>query len=235
MTGTLIRADGTALSYDRFAPDSGTSGCGVVFLHGYRSDKGATKAAHLGRFCRAAGIPYVAFDFFAHGASGGEWAGFTISRAIDDAVTVLDTLTLGPQIVVGSSMGGWVGLHTLALRPGRVAGFVGVAAAPDFTLWVERDSTPEERLAQGFTDALLADGRKQTVMDKPITFSGPVHLLQGQRDDDVPWQTALTLRDKFPNPAAVALTLVPDGDHRLNRSEHLEQLEAAILDVKSRL
>lgn len=230
-TQTLIRPDGTALTYTRFAPEKAAKQPGVFFMHGFRSDRKATKVSHIEAVCREHGIPFLAFDFFAHGESGGDWDDFTIGRAVHDALFALDSLTEGPQIVIGSSMGGWVALHVMEERPERIAGLIGIAAAPDFTKWVAAKSTPEQRRAEGFTDTLINEAQNQFVMNDDWTFTGPVRLLQGQLDDEVPWQTALAIRDKLPNPEKVAVTLIPDGDHRLNRPEDLEKLKNTLLDM----
>jgi len=235
MTQILIRDDGSRLAYDQFVPDTAKSPVGIVFMHGFQSDRKATKASYMADICRTGGIPFIAFDFYAHGESDGLWPDFTIGRAVHDALTVLDTLTTGPQIIIGSSMGGWVALRVMEERPERVAGLVGVAAAPDFTLWVERDATPEQALAEGFTQTLLTEAHHQTVMDEHWAFDGPVHLLQGQMDTEVPWETANAIKAKFPNPDKVTVTFVPDGDHRLNRPEDLALLNTAYEDVKNRI
>lgn len=225
---TLIRPDGTALVYERFTPEKVGAKASVLFMHGFRSDRNATKAQFLDTACRRHGIPFLRYDAYAHGESGGEWADFTISRAVHDALLVLDERTEGPQIVVGSSMGGWVALRLMEERPERVAGIVGIATAPDFT---QKIAAP----TADYTQALMDDGPNNFVMGEDWTFTGPVHLLQGQQDDSVPWEWAPRIAAKFGNPDQVRLTLVPDGDHRLNRPQDLELQERAILDVLARI
>jgi pimeloyl-ACP methyl ester carboxylesterase len=224
---TILRPDGTALAYERFIPDHTTAKAGVMFMHGFQSDMNATKAVFLADFCRQAHIPFIRYDAYAHGRSEGEWPAFTITRAVHDALLVLDQLTEGPQIVIGSSMGGWVGLRLLEERPERIAGFIGIATAPDFTAKL----TP----GPDYTPALIADGPNNFVMDETWTFTGPVHLIQGKKDDSVPWPTAQKVAAKFPDPTQVKVTLIEDGDHRLNRPEDLEAQKSAILDVLSRI
>ncbi len=235
MTQTLIRPDGTALTYDKFVPEKPASDTGIVFMHGFKSDRKATKVSYVHEWCQRQAVPFVGFDFFAHGESGGDWADFTIGRAVHDALLALDSLTDGPQIIMGSSMGGWVALRLMEERPECVAGLIGIAAAPDFSKWVEAAGTPEQRRAEGFTDTLMAEAQSQYVVGEDWAWQGPVHLLQGQMDDDVPWQTADAIRNKFVHPEAATVTYVQDGDHRLNRPEDLKLLETAIIDVKSRL
>ncbi len=226
MSETLIRPDGTPLVYDRFVPEKPAHGAGVMFMHGFQSDRNATKAQFLDSACRRLNIPFIRYDAYAHGESGGAWPDFTIGHAVHDALLVLDELTHGPQIVVGSSMGGWVALRLLEERPERIAGMVGIATAPDFTAHL----TPNG----DYTRALIDEGPNQYVMDEDWTFTGPVHLLQGKLDTSVPWETAGRVAAKFPDPARVVITLVNDGDHRLNRPEDLDLQEKAILDVLKR-
>jgi len=224
---TLIRPDGTALVYDKFAPESTDAKAGVMFMHGFQSDRNATKAQFLDAACRRLGIPFIRYDAYAHGNSGGEWADFTISRAVHDALLVLDQLTQGPQIIVGSSMGGWVALRLMEERPDRVAGIVGIATAPDFT----KHLTPNDR----YTTALVNDGPNNFVMDEDWTFTGPVHLVQGMEDESVPNTTPARIQAKFTDPSQVRVTLIEGGIHNLNRPHDLDLQEKAILDVLNRI
>jgi len=237
----LARPDGATIAYRRLA---GTAP-GIVFLGGFRSDMTGTKALFLEQFCRARGSAFVRFDYFGHGRSSGDIADGTIGRWAEDAVAVIDRLTEGRQILVGSSMGGWIiGLAALA-RPERMHALVGVAAAPDFTedlLWPRL--TPEQRrivMEQGrvtlpsvydpagyvYTRALLEDGRQNLVLRGPIAIDRPVRLLHGLRDDSVPWQTSLTLADRLAS-RDVTVTLVKDGDHRLSADADLGRLAQTI-------
>jgi pimeloyl-ACP methyl ester carboxylesterase len=227
-TQTLIRPDRTALVYDRFIPEKPAFPVGVMFMHGFQSDLNATKAAFLDAACRRRNIPFIRYDAYAHGRSGGQWANFTIGRAMHDALLVLDELTTGPQIIVGSSMGGWVALRLLEERPERIKGMVGIATAPDFT---KKLNNPDG----DYTRALIDESPNQYVMDEDWTFTGPVHLVQGKLDTSVPWATAGRVAAKFSDPAKVKVTLIEDGDHRLNRPEDLDLQEKAILDVISRV
>src|SRR5213078_5299116 len=106
---------------------------GIVFLGGFRSDMSGTKALFLEDYCRRRGRAYLRFDYFGHGASSGDFGCGTIGRWREDAIASIDSLTAGPQILVGSSMGGWIMLLAALARPGRVAALIGIAAAPDFT------------------------------------------------------------------------------------------------------
>lgn len=224
MSQTILRPDGTTLTYDRFVPEKPGFPAGVMFMHGFKADLNGTKAAFLADACRRLGIAFIRYNAFAHGESpdNGSWADFTISRAVHDALFVLDELTTGPQIVMGSSMGGWVALRLLEERPDRIAGMIGIATAPDFT---KKLGAPNG----DYTQNLINDGPNNFVMNEEWNFTGPVHLIQGKLDDSVPWQTAQKIAAKFPIPAKV--TLIDDGDHRLNRDQDLKLQENAILDM----
>ncbi|MDX2225246.1 MAG: alpha/beta hydrolase [Rhodospirillaceae bacterium] len=234
---TLARPDGHVLAYDRLDG----AGPAVVFLHGLNSDRGGTKALALEAHCRAAQRSFVRFDMFGHGQSSGAFTDGGPTRWADDAVAVIDRLTQGPVVLAGSSMGGWIMLLAARARPERVAGLLGIAAAPDFTedlMWAQ--FTPGQRAAlaaQGFVDLpsdyadgpyrigrhLIEDGRKNLVLRGSIALSCPVRLMHGQSDQSVPWQTALTLAGRLVS-AQVETVLIKDGDHRLSRPADLKRL-----------
>lgn len=234
----LARADGASIAYRRIPGKSP----GVVFLHGYRSDMEGGKALALEAACRDLGRAFLRYDGFGHGASSGDVEMGTIGRWAEDAVAVLDALTAGPQVLVGSSMGGWVALLAALRRPEKIAGLVGVAAAPDFTedlMWDE--FTPEQKQEmqdQGsvvlpncvdpdqpwrIARSLIEDGRKHLLLRAAIALHCPVRLIQGQNDTDVPWQTAIKLGECLDS-SDVQITLVKDGDHRLSRPQDLKLL-----------
>jgi pimeloyl-ACP methyl ester carboxylesterase len=206
-----------------------------------------TKALFLEDYCRCRGHAYVRFDYFGHGASSGDFALGTIGRWRDDAISVIDSLTAGPQILVGSSMGGWVMLLAALARRQRVAALVGIAGAPDFTeelLWPRlTPAQREEIMRRGaivlpspfdpagylYTRALVEDGRRHLLLRGPIALDVPVRLLHGLRDGSVPWQLSVRLAERLES-RDVALTLVKDGDHRLSREPDLARL-AQTLDA----
>lgn len=243
----LTRPDGATLAYDRIA-GGGKARAGVVFLHGLMSDRGGTKAAVLSDHCRAKGYSFVRFDMFGHGASSGQFEDGTISRWTQDAVAVLDHLTEGPQILIGSSMGGWVMLRTALARPHRVAGLIGIAAGPDFTedlMWneftdIERTALQDQGVVMVHSDydprpypirrTLIEDGRKNLVLRGDLPITVPVRLLHGQNDTGVPWETSLKLAEKISGDD-VAVLLIKDGDHRLSRPQDLRRLCAVLDDV----
>jgi len=233
----LAREDGATIAYHR------TSGRtpGVVFLGGFMSDMTGSKATTLEAFCRARGQAFVRFDYFAHGASSGEFAEATIGRWKDDALAVIDALTEGPQVLVGSSIGGWVMLLAARERPERVKALVGIAAAPDATedlMWAQfpepaqialmRDGqirVPSDYDERGYliTRRLIEDGRRNLVLRAPLPIACPVRLLHGMEDKDVPWELSLRLAGHLASPD-VTVTLVKGGDHRLSSEADLARL-----------
>jgi pimeloyl-ACP methyl ester carboxylesterase len=240
---TLARPDGATIAYHRTHGEVP----GIVFLGGYRSDVTGTKALFLEDYCRRRGCAFVRFDYFGHGASSGDFALGTISRWRDDAVAVIDSLTLGPQILVGSSMSGWVMLLAALARRERIAGLVGIAGATDFTeelLWPRLTPAQRQEIEERgrivlpsdfdpagylYTRALIEDGRRHLLLRGPIPLDIPVRLLHGMRDASVPWQLSLRLADRLAGDN-VAVTLVKDGDHRLSRPSDLTLL-AQTLDA----
>lgn len=218
---------------------------GVMFCCGFRSDMESTKATELANWCATQGIAFTRFDYFGHGKSEGDFKEFTIGTAIADTLEVLDHIAVGDQILVGSSMGGWAALHAALERKSQVRGVVGVAAAPDFTerLMFPR-MTPEQRQTleeEGqiwahsdyfnndypITRHLIHEARAHLMLEDVIALSIPIHLLHGQEDADVPWETALHIAERVLS-EEVVVTLIKDGDHRLNRPNDLAQLISAV-------
>jgi len=233
----LARPQGATIAYHRLVG----AGPGIVFLGGFRSDMTGTKALFLEDYCRRRGRAYVRFDYFAHGKSSGDFAEGTISRWRDDAVAVIDSLTAGPQILVGSSMGGWIMVLAALARKERIAALIGIAAAPDFTTdLLPKRLTEEQRRAldaEGrivlpspydpagylYTRALVEDGDRNLVLRNEIALSCPIRLLHGMADESVPWRQSLKLTEGIQS-ADVVLTLIKDGDHRLSRDADLARL-----------
>lgn len=247
MSGTLDRGDGIGLAWSRVDGASPT----VVFLPGFRSDMAGTKATELAALCRERGAGCLLLDYSGHGRSGGRFEDGTIGEWTGDALILLDRLTQGPVVLVGSSMGGWIALLAALARPDRVAALVGVAAAPDFTerlMWesmtpperalLERDGVLMVPSAYGdptpVTHKLIQDGRTRLLLDRPIPIRCPVRLLHGQRDPDVPWQTSLTLAERL-EAVDVQVLLVKDGDHRLSRRGDLDLLRRLVGDLLASL
>ena len=258
--GILARDDGTSIAYDALSrkggalsrkggagqAKAGTGWGGVVFLHGLHSDRNGTKALATEAWCRAHGLPFVRFDMFGHGGSSGAFEEGTISRWTEDTLAVLDSLTQGPQILVGSSMGGWVMLRAALRRRDRVAALVGLAAAPDFTrdlMWRELSEDQRNLIkSQGYIDLpscygpepyrisrkLIEDGEDNLLLDGPIALTCPVRLIHGQHDQDVPWRTALRLAERLESDD-VEVTVIKRGEHRLSEPSDLALL-TRILD-----
>jgi pimeloyl-ACP methyl ester carboxylesterase len=244
----LEREDGATIAYYRSAGRTP----GVVFLTGYKSDMTGGKALRLEAFCRAAGRAFVRFDYLGHGASSGAFVDGTIGRWADDAVAVIDAVTEGPQVLVGSSLGGWIMLLAALQRPERVAGLLGVAAAPDFTedlivpslgpedrARLERDGvldvfSPYDPEPTPVTKRILDDGRNHLVLRREIALDCPVRLIHGMRDPDVPWQTSLRLADRLRS-GDVEVTLVKAGEHRLSEPHDLDRLCAVLAGLLNRL
>ena len=241
--GTIDNGAGVALAYGRLAG----RGPAVVFLPGYRSDMTGDKAMALAALCAERGQAMLLFDYSGHGASGGAFTDGTIGRWTLDALAAIDALTEGPLVLVGSSMGGWIGLLAALARPARVAGFVGVAAAPDFTealMWqsmlpaeqvaLERDGVLHLPSAYGeptpVTLALIRDGRAHLLMGGPIGLRCPVRLLHGQADADVPWETSVRLAGLVES-TDVQVVLVKEGTHRMSRPGDLALLERLIMPL----
>lgn len=220
----------------------------VVFCGGFRSDMTGTKAAFLADWARARGRAFLRFDYSGHGASSGDFLDGCIGDWATDARAVIQGLTKGPVVLVGSSMGGWISL--LLARSGAIPvhGIVGIAAAPDFTedsMWAGFDA--EQRaalLTRGrvelpsdyspdpyvITRRLIEDGRNHLLLRGPLALPFPVRLLQGTQDSDVPVSVALRLLDHASGPD-IRLTLVKDADHRFSTPPCLAMIRAAITEV----
>jgi pimeloyl-ACP methyl ester carboxylesterase len=217
----------------------------VVFLHGFMSDMTGSKALALEEWCRRRGQAFVRLDTQGHGQSSGSFEDGTIGAWAADVVSVLDAVTEGPLVLVGSSMGGWLMLLAALQRRERVVGLVGIAAAPDFTqdlIWGElteeqrrtlltegRIIVPSDYGAAGYpiTRRLIDEGRHNLLLHDVVNLHCPVRLIHGMRDRDVPWRTALRLQEQLAS-EDVEVVLVKDGDHRLSRDEDLARLRNVV-------
>ncbi len=217
----------------------------MVFLPGYASDMTGSKALHLESVCTASGHGFLRLDYSGHGASSGRFVDGTIGQWTDDAVLVIAEVTRGPLILVGSSMGGWIMLlAALALRE-RVAGLVGIAAAPDFTedlMWdgfdaeqraaLERDAVltlPSDTVDDPYpvTLELIEEGRQHLLLRSAIELDCPVRLIHGLADTDVPWQTSARLAERLVSDD-VTLTLIKGGGHRLSEPRELDLIAGVL-------
>ncbi len=218
-----------------------------IWLAGFKSDMTGTKAQSLRSWCEAEGHGCLLFDYSGHGQSAGRFVDGTISIWREDTLSVIDALTSGPLILVGSSMGGWLALLTALARPDRVDALVLIAPAPDFTdklMWPNLSPWQQAEIietgqtlqpsdyggAYPITRALIEDGRTWNLLDAPIAFKGPVRILQGMADPDVPWGHALTLAQSLKTENLI-LTLIKDGDHRLSRETDIARLLAVCAEV----
>ncbi|WP_414897066.1 alpha/beta hydrolase [Rhodovulum sp. YEN HP10] len=240
----LSTPEGRHLAYHR----TEGAGPGIVFLGGFMSDMEGTKATHLEAWARAQGRAFLRFDYSGHGQSSGRFDEGAIGDWAADARTALGALTEGRQVLVGSSMGGWIALLLARALPERVAGLVGIAAAPDFTedsMWAgfseaqraELTETGRVELPSAYADSpyvitrhLIEDGRRNLVLRAPLAFGFPVRLLQGTADEDVETRVALRLLERIEAPD-LRLTLVKGADHRFSSPEALALIEQAILEI----
>jgi len=224
---------GRRIAYHRTAGE----GPGVVFLGGFMSDMEGTKALALEDWARATGRAFLRFDYSGHGQSSGAFTDGCIGDWAADARAVIEALTEGrPQVLVGSSMGGWISAILIREIPSKLAGFVGIAAAPDFTedsMW--RDFSDAERarlMAEGLaiTRRLIEDGRDNLVLRSPLKMPFPVRLLQGTDDEAVERAVALKLLDHMEGDD-VRLTFVKGADHRFSSPECLALVQRAVEEV----
>ena len=222
-----------------------------VWMCGFKSDISGTKVLRLEDWANRTGHGFLAFDYSGHGESDGAFEDGTVSQWRDDALAAIDSQTDGPLVIVGSSMGGWMALLAALARPDHVKGLVLIAPAPDFTeklMWPEFSPEAQaEIMEQGFTlrpsdydepytitRALIEDGRQWQILDKPIGFDGPVRILQGMQDADVPWTHAARLVDAL-TASDLTITLIKDGDHRLSREQDIARLLATCDEMAATL
>ncbi|WP_112321397.1 alpha/beta hydrolase [Oceanibium sediminis] len=245
-------SDGRLLAYSTANPGRVSKKTpGVVFLGGFRSDMTGTKAVFLEDWARATGRAFLRFDYTGHGASSGAFEDGCIGDWVRDAAEIIAALTEGPQILVGSSMGGWIALRLAQTQAVEIAGVVGIAAAPDFTedsMWAEADEAQRAALVRDgrielpteyddipyvITRKLIEDGRKNLVLRAPLELPFPVRLLHGTADADVKMSVPLTLLEHASGPD-IRLTLVKGADHRFSTPDCLDQIVAAVEEVSAR-
>jgi pimeloyl-ACP methyl ester carboxylesterase len=242
--GELERADDERLAWRRVAGAGPT----VVWLGGFRSEMSGTKAQALADWALARSRAFLRFDYLGHGLSSGAFETGTIGRWREDALAVIDALTEGPLVLVGSSMGGWLAVLAALARPERVQALVLIAPAADFTeALMAPEIPPEGRAALArngvwlrpslygdpypITARLLEEGKVWSVLTgATIPITAPVRILQGGEDPDVPWRHALRLAEALEGPDVV-FTLIRDGDHRLSREADIARLIAEIESV----
>jgi pimeloyl-ACP methyl ester carboxylesterase len=242
----LETPEGRRIAYRR----SNGQGPGVVFMGGFRSDMEGTKALQLEAWARAGGRAFLRFDYSGHGSSGGEFEAGCIGDWFEDARAALG-LTEGKQVLVGSSMGGWIALLLAREVPERIAGLVTIAAAPDFTedsMWAGFDEGQRRALAEAgrvalpsdysdepyvITRRLIEDGRQRLVLRTPLGLPFPVRMLQGTADADVEQEVALNLLAHAEG-EDIRLTLVKGADHRFSTPDCLDLIEQSLMQVIAR-
>lgn len=241
------------------APGSASSAPGLFWLGGFKSDMAGTKALALDAWAAEHGRGCVRFDYSGHGESGGEFADGTIGRWLEESVAVFSHFCSGPQVVIGSSMGGWIALllaREIAKRgnacgsgSASLAGLVLIAPAPDFTeelmwkgfspqiraeietrgVWL-RPSDYGDGSPYPITRNLIEEGRNHLLLGGQIDVGCPVRILQGAQDPDVPWKHAFALVHRLPA-EDVVLTMIQDGDHRLSRPQDIARIIAAVAEI----
>ncbi len=241
----IDRGDGMRLAYrHRPALPGGVGGPTIVFLPGYMSDMEGTKAVALDEWAGVEGRAMLRFDYSGCGASGGRFEDGTIDVWRDDALKVIDAVTEGPLLLVGSSMGGWLMLLIALARPERVKALAGIAAAPDFTNWGFSEDDKARLKAEGrieeqseYSDepyvttlAFWESGERNRLLSNEIPIDAPVRLLHGHDDNDVPWPISPKLANTLRS-ADVRTVLVKGGDHRLSRPEDLGLLLTTVSEL----
>lgn len=237
---------GVSLAFHRFDGASKTLP-GVVFMHGFMSDMTGGKAIFLEDRCRHRNQSFVRFDCTGHGQSSGKFEDGTIGSWLQDALDIIDRQTQGPQIFVGSSMGGWIALLAALARPDRLAGVMGIAPAPDFTEDVYNHEFKEEErrhlATKGIvyrdnpygapyplTRELFRDGKNHIILNRPIAIRCPVRLVQGKMDEVVPWEKSERIREKLLS-NDVKIVYIDNGDHRLSNPSDLQTLDDTLVEL----
>ncbi|MEE9455206.1 MAG: alpha/beta hydrolase [Paracoccaceae bacterium] len=226
-------------------------GPGIVFLGGFKSDMAGTKALFLQDYAKANGHAFLRFDYSGHGHSSGEFLDGCIGDWARDAMAVITALTKGPQVLVGSSMGGWIALLIAREMPAKLAGLIGIAAAPDFTedsMWAGFNKDQRAQILKGgqvalpseyaqepyiITRKLIEDGRKHLVLRDPLKLPFPTRFLQGDADRDVDISVPLRLLSHAQGPD-IRLTFVKGADHRFSSLQSLALLQQTLDEVLSK-
>lgn len=250
LTSPFAGSKGEKIAYHKFVASDKHIGAHksreitLIWCGGLRSDMDGTKALALQDWAQNHNINFIRFDYYGHGQSTGDFKQGTLSRWADDIGAVITGLTDGPVILIGSSMGGWAALLSALAYKERVAALLLIAPAPDFTeklMWANFDATIRKTIAEKgvyyepsdydepmpISKALIEDGRNRQLLDAPIAYHGPVRILQGMRDEPVPWQHAQKLLGVLES-HDVEMTLVKDGDHSLSRPQDIARLETTL-------
>lgn len=236
----LGRAEGVRLAFRR-QPGKGPT---LVFLPGYMSDMQGSKAVALEAWAIREGRAMLRLDYSGCGESDGAFENGTLDIWRDDVLLAIDSLTRGPVVLVGSSMGGWLALLVSCALPAQVIGMVGIASAPDFTDWGFSDEEKGQLQKHGrlerfseygpepmiTTRAFWESGKANRLLQSEIAIDCPVRLIHGQRDSDVPWQISLDIAAQLRS-ADVQALLIKDGDHRLSRPQDIAIMLQTVQDL----
>jgi pimeloyl-ACP methyl ester carboxylesterase len=216
----LDSGDGRRLAYRLRLGSAPT----LLFLPGYASDMDGAKAIALDAFAGRRGVAMLRFDYSGTGSSSGAFEDGTVARWLDEALAIIDQLTEGPIILIGSSMGAWIALHVALRLPDRVQALVGIAAAPDFTDWgVQRE-------VGGLTPAFRESGQRLLLLNGKIAIACPVRLVHGDADRDVPKEVAIRLVEQLRS-ADVQLSILKGGGHRLSEPREIEAIVRTVADL----
>lgn len=240
-TSFLILPDGRQLAYELIEGEGPT----VVFMGGFHSDMTGAKATSMHAHCKSIGQRFVRFDYTGHGQSSGSFENGTIGDWKNDAIAILDHVATGENIIIGSSMGGWIMLLAALERPEKIKALIGLASAPDLTenlLWQAMTPDQQALLLKNkmipipscndqppytITLKLVEEGRKHLLLNAPIPLTMPIRLIHGLKDEDVPWATSVTLTEKLTS-ANVQLTLIKDAGHRLSDPAHIRVITSTL-------
>lgn len=234
----LHHKDGSFTTYQQIHAKQGNKQ-GIIFLSGFKSDMNGTKAQALSKYAKKNDLDLTLFEYSGHGNASGKFIDGTIGLWLENTLNVIDHLTDKPQILVGSSMGGWIMLLTALARPERISSIIGLAAAPDFTEELIWDYLTQEQkdillkdkqidFSNEFCDnpypislELIMEARNHMLLDKEIPLNMPIHLIHGMEDKDVPYQTSIRIAQKVTS-NNVNIHLIKDAGHGLSRPQDLE-------------
>lgn len=223
---------------------------GVVFLGGFMSDMNGSKATYLESWAKADGHSFLRFDYSGHGQSSGAFTQGSIGAWAEDAAAIINAQTKGPQLLIGSSMGGWISLILAQRKLVNIAGFLGIAAAPDFTqdsMWAQMSDEQRRKLeTEGqievpsdyddpypITKQLIEDGRNHLILRAPLDLPFPVHLLHGTADRDVEMSRPLAIMDHA-TCADMSLTFVKGANHSFSAPENLALMSKTAQEILSK-
>ena len=250
--------NGHTIAYHKFTPsptiNSDKKTPGIIFLGGFKSDMQGSKAIFIEKFCMENNIDFLRFDYLGHGESSGEFTDFTIGDWAQNTIDVINKLTQGEQILIGSSLGGWLMMLATIAMPQRISALIGIASAPDFTenlMW-EKLSDDEKNIlkTQGIytlplechnvnqedfepytiTYQLIEEARNHLLLEDSINIDCPIKLIHGMNDQDVPYQTSITISEKIKS-NDVEIILQKNGDHRMSTPESLQTIKSVIKNL----